>query len=368
MDDLKFWLSLTLARGIGSVSVKQLLSHFETPFNIQTTSQSSLKAAGLNKAQATALHNIDVGKQLDITLDWLALEEHHIIPYTSQEYPERLKDLHDSPTLLYIIGDKEVLKTPQVAIVGSRKPTPGAARTAREFAQSLSQSGLTITSGMALGIDAQAHEGCLDTNGLTIAVAATGLDRVYPAKHRDLAHRIVENGAIVSEFSIGTPTIPTNFPKRNRIISGLSMGTLVVEAAIRSGSLSTARHAIEQSREILAIPGSIHNPLARGCHQLIRQGAKLVETTDDILEELAGQLSEYIDLSKIKHNNRPRENEEIIDPQYAQLIACMDYSAQAIDTLIKCSGLQANEVASMLLILQLQGKVDVLEGNRYTLI
>ncbi len=368
MDDLEAWLRITLAKGVGPVSTVALLKQLKSATDIQSASLSDLRSAGLNKNQAIAIGNTDVSIQLQKTWDWLETADHHVIPITSADYPERLKELHDAPILLYVMGDKEILRTPQLAVVGSRKPTPSAARTAREFAHSLSQSGITITSGLALGIDAQAHKGCLDCDGLTIAVAATGLDRVYPAKHRKLAHRIVENGAIVSEFALGTATKAANFPKRNRIISGLSMGTLVVEAAIRSGSLTTARHATEQCREVLAIPGSIHNPLARGCHQLIRQGAKLVETADDILEELGSQVSEYIELSRTEEKVAPTENKETSDPQYVKLMTCLDFAPQSIDTLIECTGLPANEVASMLLILQLEGKIDALDANQYTLI
>ena len=268
-----------------------------------------------------------------------------------------------------MIGDVDVLHTPQLAMVGSRKPTPSGSRTAFDFAKALAERGLSITSGLALGIDAESHRGCLAADGLTVAVAATGLDRVYPAKHRDLAWDIVANGAMVSEMPLGSPVRGPFFTRRNRLISGLSIGTLVIEAAVRSGSLTTARHASEQGREVLAIPGSIHNPMARGCHSLIRQGAKLVETAEDVLEELAGQIGPVSFPSSETRNpaadSADDKTEQHTDPQYRILLDCLDHSPQGIDKIIECCELPAQEVASMLLMLELEGHVSSAGANRY---
>ena len=254
------------------------------------------------------------------------------------EYPALLKRIDNPPPILYIKGNYTLLNDPQLAIIGSRNPTQSGTDNATSFARHLGKTGLCITSGLALGIDGSAHQGALLGNAPTIAVIATGIDRVYPAAHRDLAHKIVENGAIVSEFPIGTQPKAENFPRRNRIISGLSYGTLVVEAALQSGSLITARLAMEQNREVFAIPSSIHNPLAKGCHQLIRQGAKLVETAEDILEEMAS----VIDLNSLEHsdlgdqqnlsnpnnlNNEQKESEES-SAEYQTVLDKMGFDPQ----------------------------------------
>jgi DNA processing protein len=238
------------------------------------------------------------------------------------------------------------------------------AETARDFARSLSRAGLVITSGLALGVDSASHQGALDGGGQTVAVFGTGLDRVYPARNRKLAHAIVEQGgALVSEYPPGMEPLPANFPRRNRIISGLSLGTLVVEAALRSGSLITARYAAEQGREVFAIPGSIHNPLARGCHRLIRQGAKLVETAQDIIEELAPQLRAALAEAG---PDRGEAEQPGMDEEYRRLLECLDDGTSSVDQLVQRSGLTADAVSSMLLLLELQGYVVSTAGG-YTL-
>ena len=260
--------------------------------------------------------------------------------------------------MLFARGDVALLQNPQLAIVGSRNPSVVGRETAQEFARTLAASGMTITSGLALGIDAASHQGALDGGGQTVAVFGTGLDRVYPAKNRALAHAIVEaGGVLLSEYPPGTEPLPGNFPRRNRIISGLSLGTLVVEAALRSGSLITARYAVEQGREVFAIPGSIHNPLARGCHQLIRQGAKLVEGARDILEELAPQLN------AILAEPEPPEPSTGPDGEHRMLLACMGDGTSSVDQLVERSGLTADAVSSMLLLLELQGYVVSTAGG-----
>jgi DNA processing protein len=251
-------------------------------------------------------------------------------------------------------------------MVGSRNATASGERTAREFAHHLANAGITITSGLASGIDAACHEGALQGLAGTVALVAHGLDKIYPASHHRLAREITQHGAIVSEMPIGTEPQRGLFPRRNRIISGLSLGTLVVEAALRSGSLITARHAMEQGREVFAIPGSIHNPLARGCHSLIRQGAKLVETAGDILEELAPHLNlpeQPRKPDKSQHTETQPHTE--LDPDHQKLLKCLDFEPRPIDSIVTCSGFSAAEVASMLLILELEGSI-VCKSGRYT--
>ena len=249
-------------------------------------------------------------------------------------------------------------------MVGSRNPSVSGSETAREFAYHLATSGLSITSGLAIGIDGASHAGAMDAGGITIAVTGTGLDRVYPASQYDLAHRIAEQGALVSEFPPRTQVKSGNFPRRNRIISGLALGTLVVEAAHKSGSLITARLASEQGREVFAIPGSIHNPMARGCHRLIRQGAKLVETANDVLEELAPLLRELQPLPN-PGTQEPLERQHELDADYQLLLKCMGFDPTPIDLLIERSGLTAEVVSSMLILLELEGHVSSAPGGIY---
>ena len=270
-------------------------------------------------------------------------------------------------TLLFGHGDPGLLCSPQLAIVGSRNPSVSGRQTAGEFAAHLAAVGITISSGLASGIDGAAHLGALRADGFTLAVAATGLDRVYPADHRDLAHRIAEQGVLVSEFPPGTPPRRDHFPRRNRIIAGLALGTLVVEAAVRSGSLITARLAAEQGREVFAIPGSIHNPLARGCHRLIRQGAKLVETAQDVLEELAPLLGTRSSAASLSDDEPPQLRLQTLDPEYRQLLASLGHDPLPADQLIERSGLTAEAVSSMLLLLELEGYVSSAPGGRYAL-
>ncbi len=303
-------------------------------------------------------------KSVEADLQWAKRPSNHLITIQHSLYPVRLKEIHNPPPVLFVTGDPEVLSTPQLAMVGSRNPSVSGKETAYEFAYHLASSGITITSGLAIGIDGICHKGALEADGLTIAVTGTGLDRVYPASQHQLAHSIAEHGALVSEFPPGTEVRPGNFPRRNRIISGLSLGTLVVEAAQKSGSLITARLASEQGREVFAIPGSIHNPLSRGCHSLIRQGAKLVETAGDILEELAPQLSELL-RPKERERNDFAADERVADPEYQHLLDCMGFDPVQVDLLIDRSGLTAEEVSSMLILLELEGHVSSAPGGIY---
>lgn len=350
-------LALWRAPGIGPRAFARLTDHYGSLAAIRRASPDALLGIGLNERQAEAARRTDPA-DASPDLDWLAGEAHHLLARQDPGYPPRLAELPDAPPFLFVAGEPRLLLTPQLAIVGSRNPTPGGRETAHDFARHLAANGLTITSGLALGIDAAAHRGALAAPGLTIAVAATGLDRVYPSQHRALAHEIAEQGALVSEFSIGTGTRAEHFPRRNRIISGLSLGTLVVEAALKSGSLITARLAAEQGREVFAIPGSIHNPLARGCHRLIREGAKLVEQARDILEEL--------DLRPVGPPVAPDPPPDVeLDAEYHHLLMCMGYDPVPIDTLVQRSGLTTEAVSSMLLVLELRNLVASLDGGRY---
>ena len=303
--------------------------------------------------------------QVENDLSWLASPDRFVLTLTDRRYPPLLKEIPDPPPLLFVQGDVDCLQNWQLAVVGSRNPSTSGRDSAYEFARYLGSGGLYICSGLADGIDAAAHKGALAGGGKTIAVVGTGLDRVYPAKNRDLAHQIAAQGAIVSEFPLGTPPLAENFPRRNRIISGLSLGTLVIEAALKSGSLITARMAMEQGREVFAMPGSIHKLLARGCHQLYREGAKLVETADHIIEEL-GALAEFAQITDPPANNQPQTLPAGEDTEYQQLFAYLGYDPIHIDELISRSGLTADAVSSMLLLLELQGRVSALPGGKYT--
>ena len=299
--------------------------------------------------------------------EWLQDDDHHLVRRGDEAYPELLAGIPGPPESLYVNGDPEVLHLPALAIVGSRNPTAGGTQNAFEFARHLGATGFCIVSGLAQGIDAAAHRGALAAGAPTIAFLGHGIDRVYPAANRDLARDIARHGALVSEFALGTPPGRALFPQRNRLISGLSLGTLVVEAARRSGSLITARLAAEQGREGFAIPGSIHNPLSRGCHQLLRQGAKLVEAADDIVAELAplaGHLLETID--EAAPSGRPATDREELDDEYVKLLEAIGHDPVSADVLVERSGLTIDQVSSMLLILELEGKIEKLSGGRYS--
>jgi DNA processing protein len=371
-EELKAWIALWRVPGVGSKTYQKLLSQFPEPSAVFKTNHSNLKSAGVSQKLAeTILAHSDCATA-DVDLEWLqSADNHSIITLHCDEYPALLKRIDNPPPILYIKGNHSLLNDPQLAIIGSRNPTKSGTDNALSFAKHLGKTGLCITSGLALGIDGSAHQGALQANAPTIAVIATGIDRVYPASHRELAHEIVKSGAIVSEFPIGTQPKPENFPRRNRLISGLSYGTLVVEAALQSGSLITARLAMEQNREVFAIPSSIHNPLAKGCHQLIRQGAKLVETAEDILEEMAS----VIDLNNLESNQNPnnsipsfdeKENIENNNAEYQVVLDKMGYDPTPIDQLVIDTGYSPEALSTMLLMLELQNKVSSNGGGTYT--
>jgi DNA processing protein len=278
------WLLLSQAPGIGSRYFQRLLERFGSAETALRASQHDLAQLGLPQKTISALKTIG-RPEIAATLEWLADPAHQMLTLADEAYPDLLRQIDDPPPVIYLIGNPLLLHQPQLAVIGSRNPTPSGQENAREFARTLASAGLCITSGLAVGVDGAAHEGAL-ASGNTIAVLGTGPDRIYPAAHQELAHRIAEQGLLVTEFPPGVQARAENFPRRNRIISGLSVGTLVVEAALRSGSLITARLALEQGREVFAIPGSIHNPQARGCHGLIRQGAKLVESAQDTARQM----------------------------------------------------------------------------------
>ena len=387
IENLRYWLALNHVPNLGPLKIQSLLEYFESPEAIFQAGKTAWQQAGLTEKTLHSLSAPDWEK-VDSDLGWAEQKNAAIVTINDPVYPPMLKSISDAPTLLYVLGQKAVLQQPQLAMVGSRNPSHAGLDTAHEFAACFARMGLTVTSGLALGIDAASHRGALSESaavgsGYTIAVAGTGLDRVYPAKHRDLAHEIVEKGVLISEYAPGTPPLPANFPRRNRIISGLSMGVLVVEAALQSGSLITARCANEQGREVFAVPGSIHHPLAKGCHTLIRQGAKLVETAEHVLEELGGfiglmaqnqrdsTIASGVNVADVgaslgQNNAKNEPNSGInVDEEYKQVLKCIDFEPTSVDKVVERSGLTADAVCSMLLVLELQGYVTALSGGYY---
>ncbi|HET9863712.1 MAG TPA: DNA-processing protein DprA, partial [Steroidobacteraceae bacterium] len=323
---------------------------------LERPERDALARAGLTTAGIDWLLRRDLAP-VESDLRWLESNAGSLLACTEPAYPQMLRDSPDPPATLYVRGNVAALSEPQIAMVGSRNPTAGGRATARDFAARFARLGLTVTSGLALGIDAACHEGALGADGLTIAVMGRGLDEIYPAGHGGLAQRIAAAGALVSEFPPGTPALAAHFPQRNRIIAGLAHGTVVVEAAQRSGSLITARLAGNAGREVFALPGSIHNPLARGCHALIRQGAKLVEDVDDVLAELKISLSAQLVASAPEAAGEARGNGPTLDKAYKILLDALAFEPASVDSLIERTGLNSESIASMLLILELDGHV-----------
>ncbi len=304
--------------------------------------------------------------RIDADLHWLGRTGCALLASTDPGYPELLRRSPDAPAVLYVRGNPASLLEPQLAMVGSRNPTAGGRTTAREFAASFARLGLAITSGLALGIDAACHEGALAAGGITIAVLGCGLDNVYPRENITLADRVAASGAVISEFPPDTPALREHFPQRNRIIAGLAHGTLVVEAAQRSGSLITARLAGAAGREVFALPGSIHNPLARGCHELIRQGAKLVERVEDVLAELKISLAHQLLGDPTRPSPATPGEGRVLDKAYKILLDALAFEPASVDRLIERTGLNSESIASMLLILELDGHVAPHPGGRYS--
>jgi DNA processing protein len=320
----------------------------------------TVRASGLPDVARSFLTSPDE-QAVAADLAWLTASGARVLLCSDPDYPQLLRQISGAPPALYVLGSVAVLSTPQLAMVGSRSPTPAGSATAREFAAYFARAGLTVTSGLAVGIDAASHEGALAGSGQTVAVCGAGLDQLYPPENAALAARIRQHGALVSEFPPRTKPLRGNFPRRNRIISGLSLGTLVVEAARHSGSLITARLAVEAGREVFAIPGSIHSPLSRGCHQLLREGAKLVEEAQDVLSELRIPLAKEEVTTPIAQPPRALG----LDKEYEMLLDALGFAPATIDVLVARTNLRAESVASMLLILELEGRVAALPGGRY---
>jgi len=361
-DSLAAWVRLEQTPGVGPAIARKLLSVFGLPDSIFVASFSALqKVVPERIAHALIAPPPDTLEALIArTLDWCAQPGNHLLTLADHNYPPALLDIPDPPLMLYAKGRAELLSAPSLAIVGSRNATAQGVANAENFSKALSQAGLTIISGMALGIDTAAHLGGLKGAGSTIAVIGTGADIVYPARNRSLAHQIADAGCIVSEYPLGTPAIASNFPRRNRLISGLARGVLVIEAAAQSGSLITARLGAEQGRDVFAIPGSIHSPLSKGCHLLIKQGAKLVESAQDVLEELRLPMS-----SQTSNKSPDLPLSSTSNPELARLLEAIGFDPVSADALCERSGLDAAILNTQLLTLELDGAVERLQDGKY---
>jgi len=359
-DELAAWLRLLETPGVGRESARKLLAAFGSPqsvFSAPTGAQREVAGAGVASALASLPETLV--ELIEATTRWLQEgsepSPRHVVPLGDPHYPAALLETADPPLLIYGQGDIGLLQAPSLAVVGSRNPTPQGTESARAFSSQLSHAGLTVVSGMAMGIDGAAHQGGLLGPGRTLAVVGTGLDRVYPRRHLELAHQIATQGLIVSEYSLGTPPLPQNFPQRNRVIAGLSKGTLVIEAALQSGSLITARLAVEAGRDVFAVPGSIHSPQSRGCHVLIKQGAKLVDSAQDILEEL-----------NLAHHGHPMtEPATASDESPDPLLDALGFGPVTLDALVARTGWPASELNARLLDLELTGQVARLPGQLF---
>jgi DNA processing protein len=346
-DELFYWLALWRTPGVGPVNFLAVVEHY----------------ADLKQYFEERPSIVIDWKSVEADLKWAEGPGRHIVTVRDDNYPLRLRQITSPPPLVFVEGNADLLAQPQIAMVGSRHPTPGGCDSAYQFAKTLVQNNWLITSGLALGIDAASHEGALAAKGKTIAVMGTGPDQIYPKRHQGLAGKIIDNGCLVTEFPTGIVPAPMNFPRRNRLISGLSHGVLVIEAAYASGSLVTAKYALEQNREVFAMPGSIHNPLARGCHALIKQGAKLVETAQDILEELTSIVSPLSpklpkEAAKTLLNQAHTTTKEI-----PGLLSFIDYNATPVDLIIERSGISAEEVSAILLMLELEEHIQSIPGG-----
>ena len=370
-EELLAWLRLTLSPGVGNTAARKLLATFGSAQGIFDQSSATLRQLGSDKlAGVLKSEPATLAAQLQTTQEWLQSgEDRYVVTLGDDAYPAALLDIEDPPLMLYMLGvlanrANTATKTiaDSLAIVGSRNPTPQGESNAREFARAFGGAGLCVVSGLALGIDGAAHDGAMLGGGDTIAVVGTGLDRVYPKKHLALAHRIAQQGMLVSEFPLGTPPLMSNFPRRNRIISGLSRGTLVVEAALKSGSLITARLAAEQGKDVFAIPGSIHSPQSRGCHALIKQGAKLVEVAQDVLEELHFP---SVAANAMQSGGFSTADDAAVSPSAGPLLAALGYDAVSLDALQARTGLDTAGLQSQLLELELGGHVARLPGGLF---
>jgi DNA processing protein len=364
-DELPAWLTLTRTPGLDAPTLSTALETLGQASGILSASDELRRQAGLPATAREFLRSAAAAPTAR-ELAWLEAPRHSLLPYIDARFPRALRGIQDCPIALYVDGSIEALSDPQLAMVGSRNPTPQGGAIALDFARHLARQGLSITSGLAEGIDTQAHRGALAAPGTTLGVLGTGIDVMYPRENLTLAEEIARHGALLSEFPLGTPPRRANFPQRNRIIAGLSLGTLVVEAARRSGSLITARFAGEYGREVFAIPGSIHNPLARGCHQLIRQGAKLTETADDILTEL--NFSLFLDGAAAAAGGAdlPPSRASGMDKDHKILLDALGFDPTDLDALVVRTGFKPEAVSSMMLILELEGHVQAAPGGRYS--
>ena len=339
---------------------------------VAAASTRDLIRSGLTDKTAAAISNPDEA-QIESTLQWLSHPNHHLLCWDDDAYPVLLRRIPSPPAALFIDGDPGCLWQPQIAIIGSRNPTAGGLDHARDFAATLARQGMTITSGLASGIDTAAHQAALDAGALTIAVNGTGLDLVYPASSRAVAGRIRSQGAMISELPLGSPPRRQHFPSRNRIISGLSLAVLVVEAGLNSGTLITARKAAEQGRDVFALPGSLNNPMAKGCHRLIREGARLVETTSDIMQELGPvaaelqmEIRQRLELPGDAPQKTFKAKENLLDDaDYRNVWEALGYDPKPVDTIIEQTRLSAREISSILLMMELKGMVKKHGGGRY---
>ena len=372
---MEAWLILMRTPGLGPASLRQLISARGNAQLVLQHLRSNKAAADLDDEARRWLDAPDQAR-IDADLAWLAEPHHQLLGWDDADYPSLLREIPGAPAALFVAGDASLLWMPQVAIVGSRSASDGGLAITRRFARALANAGFAITSGMADGIDAAAHRAALDVQGRTLAVLGTGPDLVYPRKHHVLAGEIAASGALVSEFPPGTPGKAEHFPRRNRIISGLALGTLVVEASLKSGSLITARYATEQGREVFAIPGSINSPLSRGCHQLIRDGARLTETVDEIIDELSALAAALGDRLRLRLHGGSAAAAAIAaetpaaggrrDADYQRLLDALGHEETDLDTLTERTGLDAAALSSMLLLLELDGEVVGARGGRYT--
>ena len=353
---LKSWLQLTLTPGIGAGATRALLKRFGLPEQVLSQSRREL-ATLVNEAALAALDSKEVAAAADRALAWATEDRHHIVTLADDDYPRLLLEITDPPPVLYLAGRRELLRRECIAVVGSRNGTAQGEQNAEAFSRVLSESGITVVSGLAMGIDAAAHRGGLRGPGATIAVLGTGVDVIYPRRNDALAIEIASRGLLLSEFPLGTGPAASNFPRRNRIISGLARGCLVVEAAAASGSLITARAAADQGRDVFAIPGSIHSPLSKGCHALIKSGAKLVESADDILGELGGIRRSGFASTMASTAPAPGRDDG--------LLAHMGHDPVDVDALCERAGLSVEQVSSELLRLELAGRIAALPGGLY---
>lgn len=383
------WLTAIRAPRLGGSKLIRLTESFDGIDGVFAASDAALREFGLESETIRYLRHPDA----ELTrgdLDWLDQPDHHLVTWGGDDYPDLLAGISSPPAVLFVVGDPTTLLQPQLAIVGSRNPTSGGLDNARDFAGEIARRGFVVTSGLASGIDSACHDAAMDAGSRTIAVTGTGPDRIYPASSRQRAGRILENGCLASEFPPGTQARRQNFPARNRIISGLSLGVLVIEAGLNSGSLITARLGSEQGREVFAIPGSIHNPMSKGCHRLIREGVRLVETVDEIVEgimPMAGQMAQCLTQRLATEHARsvdkadggpkmkkyqPPEEDRLksflleSDPDYQKLLDKIGFDPKPVDSLVEQSGLTAREVSAMLLMLELRGAVEAHPGGAFS--